>query len=180
MRYHTARSGETAERAFDPYRIWYRNGGLYAIGNDHRSGELRTFAVDRMERVALTERRFEVPEDFDFDAYVEDSFGVMSEPAAQVKIRFAPAWSVLIEERIWHPSQALTREADGSILLEMEVGGSAELRNWVLSFGGGAEVLAPPALRNEVAAELQRAAALYREARPAPLKSTSKSATPPS
>ena len=57
------------------------------------------------------------------------------------------------------------RPANGSgdLVVEMEVGGSAELRNWVLSFGAGAEVLAPSTLRNEVAGELQRAAALYRK-----------------
>jgi predicted DNA-binding transcriptional regulator YafY len=43
----------------------------------------------------------------------------------------------------------------------MEVGGLAELRTWVLSFGGGAEVLEPEALRTEVAAELAEALARY-------------------
>jgi predicted DNA-binding transcriptional regulator YafY len=43
----------------------------------------------------------------------------------------------------------------------MEVGGTAELRSWVLSFGAGAEVLEPEALREEVRAELREAARLY-------------------
>jgi predicted DNA-binding transcriptional regulator YafY len=40
----------------------------------------------------------------------------------------------------------------------MDVGGSAELRSWILSFGSGAEVLEPAALREEVARELAEAA----------------------
>jgi predicted DNA-binding transcriptional regulator YafY len=44
----------------------------------------------------------------------------------------------------------------------MEVGGTTELRNWVLSFGSGAEVLEPESLRAEVALELERALARYR------------------
>jgi predicted DNA-binding transcriptional regulator YafY len=44
----------------------------------------------------------------------------------------------------------------------MQVGGTAELRSWVLSFGDGAEVLEPPALRAEVVKELKGAAARYR------------------
>jgi predicted DNA-binding transcriptional regulator YafY len=45
----------------------------------------------------------------------------------------------------------------------MEVGVGDELRGWVLSFGAGAEVLAPASLRDDVAAELSRAGAIYRE-----------------
>ncbi len=167
MRYRTARTGEVADRAFDPYRIWYRNGGLYAIGHDHRSGEIRTFAIDRIERVALEERTFSVPEDFDFDAYTEASFGVMSEPPVRVRIRFEKEWAVHVEERVWHPSQQLEVLSDGRVELAMEVGGSLELRNWVLSFGAGAEVLEPKTLREEVAAELERAVSHYR---PSPLR----------
>ena len=43
----------------------------------------------------------------------------------------------------------------------MEAGGTPESRNWVLSFGSGAEVLEPKSLRDDVSAELQAAARRY-------------------
>lgn len=163
MRYRTGRTGEESTRALDPYRVWYRSGGLYAIGHDHRSGEIRTFAVDRIRDLEASEEGFSVPEDFDFDAYTASSFGVIAEPATRVRIRFDRAWALHVEEHHWHPSQAIERLEEGGVELAMEVGGTAELRNWVLSFGGGAEVLEPAALREEVEAELARALARYRE-----------------
>jgi hypothetical protein len=48
----------------------------------------------------------------------------------------------------------------------MQVGGTAELRSWILSFGAGAEVLEPAALRAEVMRELAGAAARYRAEAP--------------
>jgi len=42
------RTGALSSRTLDPYRVWYRSGGLYVVGHDHKSGELRTFAVDRI------------------------------------------------------------------------------------------------------------------------------------
>ena len=63
MSYTTARTGETAERDLDPYRVWYRSGALYVIGHDHKSGELRTFAVDRIQAPSLTDATFEIPDD---------------------------------------------------------------------------------------------------------------------
>jgi predicted DNA-binding transcriptional regulator YafY len=162
MRYRTGRTGETRTRDLDPYRVWYRSGGLYVVGLDHRSGEVRTFAVDRIGAIEATERRFRVREGFDFDAYIGGSFGVVAEPALRVRLRFEGAWANYVEERTWHPSQKLVRLPDGRLELSMEVGGTSELRSWILSFGAGAEVLEPEPLRAEVEKDLAAALTRYR------------------
>ena len=161
MRYRTGRTGRRATRALDPYRVWYRSGGLYVVGLDHRSDEIRTFAVDRIETLAPTPRRFEVRAGFDFDAHTAASFGVVAEPAVAVRIRFDRRWATYVAERTWHPSQRLTPRRGGALELAMQVGGAEELRSWVLSFGGGAEVLEPAALRASVQRELRAALKRY-------------------
>ncbi len=171
MQYRTGRTGAVATRALDPYRVWYRSGGLYVVGLDHKSREIRTFAVERIRQLEPTEQPFEVPESFDFDAYIGSSFGVIAEPATRVRIRFDRRWASYVEERTWHPSQSLEPASAGGVELTMEVGGSAELRSWVLSFGSGAEVLEPASLRGEVEREL--ADALQRYAAPAPSRKAS-------
>jgi predicted DNA-binding transcriptional regulator YafY len=149
-------------RDLDPYRVWYRSGGLYVIGHDHKSGEVRTFAVDRIGNATLLEQRFEVPADFDFEARTASAFGVVAEAPEPVRIRFAPRWALYVSEHEWHPSQRVEAAPGGGVELHMEVGVGDELRGWVLSFGAGAEVLAPPSLRADVAAELAKAGAQYR------------------
>lgn len=161
MRYRTASTGAESERRIDPYRVWYRSGGLYVIGHDHRSGEIRTFAVDRILELEATESVFEVSDEFDFDARTGSAFGVISEPASLVRIRFAPRWRSHVEAHTWHESQKLDPLDDGGLELRMEVGGTAELCNWVLSFGSGAEVLEPTSLRETVTNELREASRLY-------------------
>ena len=161
MRYRTGATGAESTRELDPYRIWYRGGGLYAVGHDHKSGELRTFAVDRIQTLEATDARFEVRSDFDFEAYIGDSFGVIAEPAITVRILFEPRWAGYVSERTWHPSQQLEERPGGRVLLSMEAGGSAELRTWILSFGDGAEVLEPASLRESVVAELRGALERY-------------------
>ena len=69
MRYRTGRTGEERWRALDPYRLWYRSGGLYVIGHDHLSEEIRTFAVDRILAIESSGEAFEVDPDFDFDEH---------------------------------------------------------------------------------------------------------------
>lgn len=161
MRYRTGATGAVSQRDLDPYRVWYRGGALYVVGLDHRSGEVRTFAVDRIRALEPTARRFSVRPDFDFEAWTAASFGVIAEPATRVRVRFAPAVATWVEERTWHPSQRIERRPDGSLELTMEVGGTAELRSWVLSFGADAEVLEPPRLRESVRRALAGALARY-------------------
>jgi predicted DNA-binding transcriptional regulator YafY len=162
MRYRTGRTGRERARDLDPYRVWYRAGALYVVGHDHHSGEVRTFAVGRIQSIDPTARRFRVPESFDFDAYVGSAFGVIPEPPVPVRIRFDRSWAHWVAERTWHPTQKLERRRDGGLELSMEVGGAAEVRSWVLSFGAGAEVLEPKSLRDDVRRELAKAAARYR------------------
>jgi len=147
IRYRTGRTGAVSSRTLDPYRVWYRSGGLYVVGHDHKSRELRTFAVDRITKIEATARRFAVAADFDFERYIGSSFGVIAEPATRVRILFEPRWAGYIAERTWHPSQSLAPRERGRVELSMEVGGIDELRTWILSFGDGALVLEPAALR---------------------------------
>ena len=163
MRYATGSTGRVSTRELDPYRVWYRNGGLYVVGHDHQSREVRTFAVDRIRRIEPTARRFSVPAGFDFDRSIEGAFGVITEPAVSVRIRFDRRWATYVAEHTWHASQQLAPAPGGGLLLAMQVGGTAELRAWILSFGAGAEVLEPASLRDEVVRELAGAAARYQD-----------------
>jgi predicted DNA-binding transcriptional regulator YafY len=163
IRYRTGRTGTVATRDLDPYRVWYRNGGLYAVGFDHKSSEVRTFAVERIERLESTRKSFEVPESFDFDAWSAASFGVIAEPATRVRIRFDRRWATYVGEHTWHPSQQIEPGPRGSAVLTLDVAATSELRGWVLSFGPGAEVLEPASLRAELARDLQAALARYAE-----------------
>ena len=78
-----------------------------------------------------------------------------------MRIRFSPDWAAYVDERQWHASQATQRLSDGRLELTMEVGANQELANWILSFGGGAEVIEPAALREEIQASLKAALANY-------------------
>jgi proteasome accessory factor B len=161
MVYRTGRTGETSSRRIDPYKVWYHGGALYVIGHDHKSNEIRTFSVDRIEAIETTGEAFEVDDRFDFDAYTASSFGVVAEPAVSVRILFSSEWAAYVREREWHASQSTRDLEDGMLELSMQVGGSRELANWILSFGGGATVLEPAPLREEVKTSLEAALRNY-------------------
>ena len=62
---------------------------------------------------------------------------------------------------MWHPSQAIDDLEDGGCLLTVRVAEMREMIPWIRSWGPDVEVLEPPALRREIAADARRAAAVY-------------------
>jgi predicted DNA-binding transcriptional regulator YafY len=103
--------------------------------------------------VSLTNRPFEIPEDFDIEAFTRTAFNMIWGEIQEVKIRFSAAQAPYIRERTWHPSQKIKTEPNGSIILSLIVAGLGEVKFWLIGFGAEAEVLEPAELRDEVKAE---------------------------
>lgn len=57
--------GEQTERDLDPYGLVLHTGRWYVAGLDHRSGQIRTFRVDRIAAVHPRAATFQQPGDFD-------------------------------------------------------------------------------------------------------------------
>jgi predicted DNA-binding transcriptional regulator YafY len=160
LTYHSKSSERTKTYLVHPYRLAYAQGGLYLLAYVPEYGEVRTFAVERVESVSLLEERFvpiaELPE----EAF-PDSLGVHSGPTERVAIEFAEAVADYVRARAWHKSQAIATREDGSVLLTLDVCLDRALRSWVLSFGPFARVIEPASLAHEVAGELEEARARY-------------------
>jgi predicted DNA-binding transcriptional regulator YafY len=116
----------------------------------HRSSEIRPFAVERISAAKPTNRRFEVPADFDFEKFSESAFNVIWGEPREIKIRFSPEQAPYIQERTWHPSQKLEKCADGSIELIMNVANLWEVKRWLIVYGADAQVLRPMDLAEDI------------------------------
>lgn len=161
MTYHSRGQGEQATYQVDPYTMIYYKGGLYLMGYAHNRGALRTFAVERIGRVEMGKVRFEIPADFRPEEQLRSAFGIVDEEVMEVVVRFSPAVAHTVRERLWHPSQRVAEEGDGSVVVSFEAGGRLEIVSWILSYGRHAEVLAPPELRGEMQRIATEMAGLY-------------------
>ena len=159
MRYHSFSSNREKTYTLEPYRLIFGPGGLYVIGMVPEYGGLRTFAVDRIEQISLTEERFE-PLELPDDAFAH-SLGVNQGTPDRVEIEFAPKIARYIRERVWHPSQAIADSADGSLRITLNVVNDWALKSWILGFGGHARVVAPATLAAEISQELDAARGNY-------------------
>ncbi|AJG93419.1 YafY family transcriptional regulator [Bacillus anthracis] len=62
--YHKSGEKQLNYRLVDPYRIIYWNNKWYMIGFCHLRNDIRSFRVDRIESLMLTENKFNQPENF--------------------------------------------------------------------------------------------------------------------
>ncbi len=163
--YQKPGAGHSKDYLVDPYSLVLYQYGLYLVGYSHRAREIRTFAVERIKSVEVTEDMFELPQSFSLAERFDQGFGLIEEPPQEVKIWISRDWAYFVKERSWHPTQILHPQKDGSVILTMRCGGLDELTAWVLSFGPGARVLAPQALIDNVSSQLTLAAKPYQSSR---------------
>ena len=148
-------SPEAQMRTVDPYRLWYAGGSLYLVANDHLKGAVRTFAVERIAGVTSTNHRFQIRDDFDFEAFQRTAFPVHGGEPQLVRIRFSRDQAPYVMERHWHDSQNFIPQDDGSVIMELQIGSLWEVKRWLIGWGADAEVLTPVELLDEVRAEIR-------------------------
>ncbi len=161
MDYHSFAGGKIKAYSVEPYRLTFGNGGLYLFAYVPAYGQMRTFAVQRIKTLRVTESTFSPVQEVSSTPY-GNSIGMYAGGKAEpVEIEFAPRLAPYIEEREWHPSQAIVKRADGSLLLKMTIAIDVPLRSWILGFGHQARVLKPSALAETILEELEEAREQY-------------------
>ena len=146
---------------FEPATLSHGN---YVIAWSRTRGELRTFKVSRIERARLTTAHFDKPTDFDIDDLLRNAWGVWyGQKLFKVELLFAPGVASRVQETIWHPSQRIEVQPDGSVYWCVEVAATLELKSWVRGWGPDVRVLGPERFRNEIIAEMKAAWEQYEE-----------------
>ncbi|MBW2177870.1 MAG: transcriptional regulator [Deltaproteobacteria bacterium] len=154
IRYYAMNKKKISRRTVAPYKIWFFDGTFYMLGFCRLRKAIRLFALDRIKSLEITDENFETPDDFDIDEMMQSSFGTFLGEPVEVLIRFSADIAGYIEEKVWHESQEIEQQDDGSILFRIRVAGTDEIKFWALTWGAKAKVLAPQSLRDEMRNEV--------------------------
>ena len=153
---------ETIEREVSPQRLVHYRDNWYLDAWCHLRNDLRSFAVDAIRRAEIIEQLARNVPEKTLDSVLGAGYGIFSgRKITWAKLRFTPERARWVSLEQWHPKQKARFEKDGSYLLEIPFSDSRELVMDILRQGPGVEVLAPAALRKEVAAQLKAALAQY-------------------
>jgi len=165
MVYETrSRDGAVSERVVCPYYIMPYVRSWQLIAFCERREAVLMFKVDRIREATLLDDRYSIPADFDLDAYMGATWGLMRGEAGEpvdVVLRFGSEAGRWVAEEYWHPSQQAKEQPDGSMLFKLHVAVTPEFVNWLLYYGSRVEVLEPQELRERVEEEHRGAARVY-------------------
>jgi predicted DNA-binding transcriptional regulator YafY len=130
-----------------PYRLFYNNQKWHVLGRSSAHDNVRTFELNCIKELTITDECFLVDEDFDVSEYLDRAWSMVPEGRIyHVKLHFLPKVANNVVEVRWHK----TRNDDGSAIVEFRVDGLNEITWWVLGYGDQVRVLAPKALRERV------------------------------
>jgi len=158
--YRSFLRGDTQERLFDPYVLEVRDGCWHAIGMCHLRGAVRDLRISRMQQVELTEESFAVPGGF-YESYQRTRFDKLAgEDVYDIEVRFSGDAAKLVRE--YHADKAdRLEEQDKGLIYYRKAALTPDLTSWLLTFGSGAEVIRPEALKNKIYEEARRMVRLY-------------------
>ncbi len=150
---------------FSPYYIEPNAIGqsTYVIGFREPPEALRTFKIERIERVELLDEGYPVPADFRPDELFSDAWGIWytGAPPIEVVLRFSPRVAQRIRETRWHRSEQVAEQEDGSLLWRAHIAEPLEMMPWIRGWGADVEVLEPLSLREQLGGEARMLLQIY-------------------
>lgn len=153
------------EYDFSPYFIEpYAIGqSTYVFGLREPPGEIRTFKIERIERVEILLECYVIPTSFDPYEVLSDAWGIWftGEDPLKVELLFHPRVAHRIGETRWHRSEQVELQKDGSLLWCALIAEPREMMPWIRGWGADVEVIQPNWLRDEIIKEVDELMGVY-------------------
>lgn len=155
IHYQELADAEPVEYTINPYFIEpnITRHFSYIVGFCHLDQTIRSFRVDCIiDEVRVDESiTFKTPEDFNVNDYLSFGWGNCNYKNTEiVKLKFSPVANKTVFETIWHPSQKIEVQSDGSRIMTLKVENSADFLAWVIAQGSQIEVLEPEEMRQQM------------------------------
>lgn len=142
IQYWSASSDETTERTIVPRQVFSDRGEWYVTADDDRSGEVRTFRIDRIESLTPTgatavpsDRALPRPGDWFADGSIP-----------RVTVRLGPSARWVVER--YPVDEVSDPDVEGRVVVRLPVVSEAWLVRTLLRLGPDVEVLEPASYRD--------------------------------
>jgi predicted DNA-binding transcriptional regulator YafY len=158
--YRARLDGRVTRRVVHPHGFLL-GGRHYLVAYDPAARGLRLFGLADIRSVELDARGFERRRGFDLRAWAQRSFGVWQEEPRDVVWRFGPVAAPAARDYVFHPSQRMEEQSDGSLVVRFRAGGLWEMAWHLFQWGPDVEVVRPAELRRTLVEKLESALAAH-------------------
>lgn len=149
---------------FHPYFVKRYKQRWYMVGKRDKTGDIRTYALDRVRAMTMVNRKFTAPSDLDPAAMFENTIGITlsKAPPRVVKIKTTPKQAKYFRALPFHHTQQEEIHDDYSIFT-YRLKLNYELAHELLGYGASIQVISPKELRIMIADELKQTLSQYED-----------------
>lgn len=137
----------------EPYFVKIVNRRWYVIARSPYDDLIRTYGLDRISSISVTDETFTIPEDFDADSYFEGCCGVITDEITDIEkvvIRASCNAQEYIETLPLHSSQRMIAQDADSATYEYTIRPTYDFFQTILSQADKIEVLEPEWVRDVI------------------------------
>ena len=136
----------------------------YLLAVDHNVGKMKTFALDRLSNLDITQRKFQHKTEFNVSEYFKDCFGIIApndKLPEEVILSFNYDQGKYIKSLPLHHSQQILIDNNNELRIKLNLVITFDFVMEILSFGANVKVFQPKTLIDEIKNEIQNALKQY-------------------
>jgi len=157
-------NGEITKRTAEPYAMKEFKNRWYVMAKDLKDGNVKSFALDRLTNLEITNRKFEYPKDYNIEETYRYCFGIINpknQEPQDILLSFDPFQGKYIKSLPLHETQEIVKDDEEELRIKLKLYVTEDLIMELLSFGDDMKVLAPKSLADEIKKAHQRAVTQY-------------------
>lgn len=155
---------EISQRMADPYGLKEFKNRWYVMAKDPKDSNIKSFALDRLTNLEITNGKFEFPTDYSIEENYRYCFGIIhpnDEIPQDIILSFDPAQGKYVKTLPLHATQQILIDNDKELQIKLKLCVSHDLVMELLSFGDNMKVLQPKSLADEIKTVHQKAYKQY-------------------
>jgi predicted DNA-binding transcriptional regulator YafY len=155
---------EITTRTVEPYALKEFKNRWYVMAKDSKDGNVKSFALDRLSNLEISNRKFEYPKKYNIEEPYRYCFGIINpddEVPQDILLSFDPVQGKYIKSLPLHETQQIVIDNEEELQVKLKLCVTHDLVMELLSFGSNMKVLQPKSLIDEIKSVHQKAFKQY-------------------
>jgi len=148
----------------EPYFLRLFKHRWYLIGKNTEREHIRNYPLDRIQKITVTENKFNSPKKFTAQEYFYDYYGIITDDdlkTEQTILKITSEQAPYLRNLPLHHSQKEIKKKDNYSLFELDIRPTYDFVQQLLSYGSALEVIKPIDLRDTMIQEIKGMALQY-------------------
>ena len=156
-------TNKITEYSLEPHLLKEYLNRWYIIGKVCNSSDTRTFGIDRLQFLKISNNTFSYSGDLNIEDKFEDIIGLNynENKLETVELSFTKAHADYVKSLPWHRSQTISFENDNELRIKLKIRPNFELKQKILMLGSMVKVINPKYLADEIKLELSKSYKQY-------------------